>query len=304
VSAWAVELQGVGKRYGARRALDAVTLRVEPGQVFGLIGPNGAGKTTTFSLLCGYLFPSEGQVRVLGVDPGREGVLKGKVGALPHDAALPPGWEVGELLTYWARLGGLGEPSRQARQVLEEVELAEAWRTRTGALSHGMARRVALAQALLGRPPLLLLDEPTAGLDPRVAAQVRARVSALRGQGRTVLVSSHNLSELEELCDAAAILDRGRLAQAGSLSELTGRGAVFRVQVARGEVPLEAVRLLEGIREAGLEVTGVLTVHFDGARHRPEEVISRTVGLLLQHGVLILGVTQGQRLEQRVLELL
>ncbi|EPX62159.1 ABC transporter, ATP-binding protein [Cystobacter fuscus DSM 2262] len=298
----AIELVDVSRRFGPKLAVERVSLRIESGQVYGLIGPNGAGKTTTFSMMCGYLRPTQGQVRVMGVIPSAEGALKGKLGVLPQDAVLPGGWKVGPLLMYWARLSGLEAPEREARESLEKVGLMEAWGVETSALSHGMGKRVALAQALMGRPPLVLLDEPTAGMDPRIAHQVRQVILDMRGQ-RTVVVSSHNLQELEQLCDAAAILDRGRLVQAGSIADLTSQGAEFRVQVARGTVLLPEVEALPGVTAARLEGERVLHVRFDGQAHQPEEVISRVVGHLLQSGVLILGVSRGQRLEERVLQL-
>jgi ABC-type multidrug transport system ATPase subunit len=303
VSDLAIELVNVTKRFGPKVAVDAVNLAVAPGQVYGLIGPNGAGKTTTFSMMCGYLHPSEGSLRVMGVDPSVDGALKGRLGALPQDAVLPGSWEVGALLTYWARLSGLERPEHEAREVLERVGLTEAWKVQTHALSHGMAKRVAMAQALMGKPPLVLLDEPTSGLDPRIAAQVRQVIRDMKGR-QTVVVSSHNLQELEELCDAAAILDRGKLAQAGTMAELTSQGAEFRVQIASGTVIVPEIESLPGVTSARMEAENVLHVRYDGQRHKPEEIISRTVGHLLQTGVLILGVSRGRRLEERVLQLL
>lgn len=298
----AIALTGLTKRFGAKLAVREVTFSVEQGQCYGLIGPNGAGKTTTFSMMCGFLFPTSGTVRVLGAEPTAPGALRGKVGVLPQDAVLPPQWKVGSLLTYLGELSGLPEPSREARAVLERVGLAETWSVAAGALSHGMAKRVAMAQALMGSPPVVLLDEPTAGLDPRIAAQVRNLIRELKGN-TTVVVSSHNLQELEELCDATAILDKGALVRAASMSELTGQLAEFRVQLASGEVPLEAVRALAGCTGADLLGGNQLSVRFDSARVKPEEIITRTVALLAARGVLIFGVTRGQRLEERVLSL-
>jgi ABC-2 type transport system ATP-binding protein len=303
VSELAIELSQVTKRFGPKVAVNAVSLSVPRGQVYGLIGPNGAGKTTAFSMMCGFLHPTSGTLKVMGVTPTTPGGLKGKLGALPQDAILPAGWEIGELLTFWARLSGLGQPEREAREALEKVGLAESWATPTQALSHGMAKRTAMAQALMGQPPLVLLDEPTAGLDPRIAGQVRQLIRDMKGQ-QTVLVSSHNLQELEELCDAAAILDRGTLVKAGTMAELTGQGAEFRVQIARGEIIPPELTQLPGVTDARMESPGVLLVRFDGQAHKPEEVISRTVAHLLQTGVLILGVTRGQKLEERVLQIL
>jgi ABC-2 type transport system ATP-binding protein len=303
VNAPALVLEDVTKRYGATEAVSHLSLSVEEGQCYALIGPNGAGKTTTFSLLCGYLHPTAGRVRVLGVDPAVPGALKRRVGVLPQDAQLPTGWRTGALLTYWARLSGLPEPEREAREALARVDLLGAWDTETYALSHGMAKRASMAQALMGEPPVVLLDEPTAGLDPRTAAHVRDLIQGMRGR-RTVLVSSHNLGELEALCDAAAVLDRGRLAQAGTMAELTGAAVEFRVELARGEVPLAELAAVPGVREAFVAPPGVLVVRHAPREPPAEEVISAVLALLLQRGVRILSVTRGQRLETRVLQLL
>ncbi|NVJ24370.1 MULTISPECIES: ABC transporter ATP-binding protein [Myxococcus] len=298
----AIELFGITKRFGPKVAVNGVSFSVPRGAVYGLIGPNGAGKTTTFSMMCGYLYPSEGTLTVMDVDPSTPGALKGRVGALPQDAVLPPGWEVGALLTYWAKLSGLATPENEAREALDQVGLLDAWKVQTQALSHGMAKRTAMAQALMGRPPLVLLDEPTAGLDPRIAAQVRQVIKDMKGR-QTVVVSSHNLQELEELCDAAAILDKGTLAQAGSMSELTGQGAEFRVQIASGTVIPPELTTLPDVTDARMEGESILVVRF-GGQAKPEQVISRVVAHLLQSGVLILGVSRGRRLEDRVLQLL
>jgi ABC-type multidrug transport system ATPase subunit len=276
----AIELSGVMKRFGSKVALESISLRIEEGQCYGLIGPNGAGKTTTFSLICGYLFPNAGEISVLGVKPQRPGALKRKVGVLPQDAALPAGWKVGALLEFWAELSGLEDPTAEAKTALDRVGLSESWETSAQALSHGMAKRIAFAQALIGRT---LLRE-------------------LKGK-HTLVVSSHNLQELEELCDAAAILDRGRLIQSGSMAELTSMEAEFRIQIAQGDVPLAEIRGLRGVTSASLNPSGVLTIRFDSNQVAPEKIITEVVALLAARGVLILSVSRGRRLEERVLQL-
>jgi ABC-2 type transport system ATP-binding protein len=302
VSEHAIDLSEVSKRYGAQLALDRVSLSVREGECFGLIGPNGAGKTTSFSLMCGYLNPTLGQVRVMGKDPRRARAMKGRLGVLPQDAKLPASMEVGELLRGWARLSGLATPEAQARDVLARVGLSDSWKSAAGTLSHGMAKRVALAQALLGSPPLLLLDEPTAGLDPKLAAEVRKLIADLKGKS-TVVVSSHNLQELEQLCDSVALLDKGRLTQAGTLAEFTAREAEFHVEIARGAVPLIDVRAIAGVNSAQLSPSGRLSIRFDANRLPPEQAVSQTLSLLLGKGVLVLSVERGHKLEDRVLEL-
>ena len=298
MSEWAIEVREAVKRFGPTVAVNRLSLQVRRGECFGLIGPNGAGKTTTFAMMCGYLAANEGEIRVFGLNPRQPGALKRVVGVLPQDAALPGPAMVGPLLQYWARLSSLPDPEREAREALVKVGLSESWATSTQALSHGMNKRIALAQALMGNLPVLLLDEPTGGLDPRIAAHVRQLIRDLKGT-RTIVVSSHNLQELEELCDSAAILDRGALVEAGSMTHLTSRGAEFRVEIARGEVPLAELQALPGCTRASLDPTGALVVQFTGS---PEEIITRVVGLLVSRGVLILGVTRGRKLEDRVLQ--
>ena len=296
----AIELSGLTKHFGAKVAVKDVSFSVGQGQCYGLIGPNGAGKTTTFSMMCGYLFPTAGTVRVMGVDPAEPGALRGKVGVLPQDAVLPATWPVGELLTWLGTLSGLPDAQAEAKRVLERVSLSETWGVQAGALSHGMAKRVAMAQALMGRPPVIFLDEPTAGLDPKIAAAIRQLIRELKGE-HTVVVSSHNLQELEELCDATAILDKGTLVTAASITEITGQGAEVRVLLAKPGFDVGVVRGVTGVQQVSLEGDGrVLVVRYVGA---PEEVISATLLTVLQRGGQVLQVTRGQRLEDKVLQL-
>jgi len=298
-----IEIKDVSKHFGPKVAVHRVSFSVQGGQTYGLIGPNGAGKTTTFSMICGFLKPTTGSISVMGSSPSAPGALKGKLGVLPQDAVLPSLWPVGEFLIHLGRLSSLPDPESEARRVLERVQLPETWNVQCGALSHGMAKRVALAQALMGKPPVICLDEPTAGLDPKIAASIRGLIRELKGE-HTVVVSSHNLQELEELCDATAILDKGKLITSGSMAEMTGQTAEFRVQIAKGPVPLEAVKALSGCRAANLENNdSVLVVYFDGQGVQPEDIITRTVALLAKEQVLILGVWRGKRLEEKVLQL-
>ncbi|HYV49156.1 MAG TPA: ABC transporter ATP-binding protein [Myxococcaceae bacterium] len=300
----AIELTRVSRWFngGAVRAVDDVSFAVPGGECFGLIGPNGAGKTTSFSMMCGYLRPTHGQLRVMGEDPGKAGALKRRVGVLPQDAVLPFGVKVGWLLTYWGKLSGLPQPEREAKESLEKMGLPNAWGMEPQELSHGMGKRVAMAQALMGTPPVLLLDEPTSGLDPKIAAQVRGVIREAKGK-QTVVVSSHNLQELEELCDRAAILDRGKLQQVGTISELTSRSAEFRVQIAKGTVPLEELKGLKGCTGASLPQASMLVVQFDAKVLPDEEMITATLQLLIARGVFVLGVSRGRKLEERILEL-
>ena len=196
MSAPALALAGVHKRFGSVHALRGVDLRVPRGSIFALIGPNGAGKTTLFSVVCGFLRADQGQVAVLDgpPDPAR---FKGRLGALPQDAMLGRELTVREHAVFLARLQGMSKETavREAERVLAIVDLGELAGRRAGTLSHGQVKRVGVAQAFLGDPELILLDEPTAGLDPRHAHDLREAIRNHRGQ-RTIVVSSHNLQEL------------------------------------------------------------------------------------------------------------
>lgn len=297
----ALSLQNVVKHFGNVRAVDGVSFSVAAGECHGLIGANGAGKTTTFSLICGFLRPNTGEIQVMGADPRRDGSLKRRAGVLPQDAVLPATWQVGRLLRYWAELSGLtaNDALTESRRVLEQVGLSEVWGRRAGTLSHGMGKRLALAQALIGSPPLLLLDEPTAGLDPKVAAEIRQIIRTLRG-AHAILISSHNLRELEELCDGATILDRGHVVSSGRMGELTGQSGELRIQVVRGGVPIEALRAL------GLEVSisehNLLRIVFPADAGKPEDIIAKVLPVLLAADVRFTSVQPGHSLEERVLK--
>lgn len=308
----AVRLKQVTKRFGTKTAVDGVSLEIKSGRVYGLIGPNGAGKTTTFSMMAGYLRPTEGDLQMLGFAPTRIDQLKSRVGVLPQDAVLPPTDRVGEFLLHMAKLQGI--PSDKAKSmalaVLDEVGGRDFWGLKCGALSHGMAKRVALAQALLGEPEIVLLDEPTAGLDPRNAYEVRELIKQRRGTC-TLIVSSHNLHELEEICDSAAVLDRGRVVAQGSIAHLTAASEEVRIKVApaRGAppakaLPLDELRNLEVTKRVDFhDESSELVVTFERGSVDAETVIGHVLWVLLHHQVRISGVTKGRGLERRVMDL-
>ncbi|MFO0669699.1 MAG: ABC transporter ATP-binding protein [Polyangiaceae bacterium] len=314
----AVRLRSLTKRFGAKVAVDGVSLEIERGLVYGLIGPNGAGKTTTFSMMAGFLSPTDGVVEVLGHPATDVRALKSRLGVLPQDAVLPRDERVGDFLTYLARLQGsdVETAERSARSVLDEVEGKDWWRLRHQELSHGMAKRVQLAQALLGDPDVVLFDEPTAGLDPRHAHEVRQLMKKRRGRC-TMVISSHNLHELEELCDAAAILDHGRLVASGTIAELTAQSEEIHVTLAevprsspsyRGPlsatVPLPELRAIPFVTRVELhDETNELAVYLERGRVEPELVVAQTLGLLLQREIRIRGLTMGKGLEKRVMDL-
>ena len=206
-----IQCNNITKRYGRTLALDGVTLSLEAGAPIALIGPNGAGKTTLFSLLCGFLRATSGDVKIMGYAPS-DSKLHGRLAALPQDANLDPRFTVGHQLVLLARLQGMSSSvaNKEVRRVLDKVGLPEVIATKPEALSHGMRKRVMLAQALMGSPELILLDEPTAGLDPPNVKVMRSLI-AEAASNATFIISSHNLDELEKVCQSVVHLEKGKL---------------------------------------------------------------------------------------------
>ena len=218
----AIEVAGLEKRYADVRAVDGLSLTVETGEVFGLLGPNGAGKTTTVEILEGYRRPDRGDVRVLGLDPIRDGRhLRPQIGVMLQDAGLYPGLRPLELLRLFAAY--YDHPADPAA-LLERVGLSGDRRTTVRRLSGGQQQRLSLA--LVGTPSLLFLDEPTAGMDPRARATTWDLVRTLSHDGVTVLLTTHAMDEAEQLCDRVGIIDGGRLAACGTPASLTLDAAV------------------------------------------------------------------------------
>ncbi|HEY57727.1 MAG TPA: ATP-binding cassette domain-containing protein [Anaerolineae bacterium] len=230
-----VEIQSLVKRYGDFTAVDHVSFSVASGTIFALLGPNGAGKTSTIRVLMGILFPDEGEVRLLGRPPHE---TREQVGYLPEARGLYRDARLLELLIYLGVLKGLrlADARQRALAWLERFGLAEWAGRKVHELSHGMQQKAQLVAALLHDPPVLVLDEPFQGLDPVNVQLVKELVAELRHQGKTILLSSHQLVHVEALADEVALISRGRIVAQGSLEAL-------RRRYARGDV---AVRLANG----------------------------------------------------------
>lgn len=204
------------------RALDGLTLSIDPGQIFGFLGANGAGKTTTLKLLMRLIFPSAGSARILGHDIGDVSMHQ-RIGYLPENPYFYDYLTAREFLDYCAEIFGYPSAARKKRaaDLLARVKLDEKrWDTQLRKFSKGMLQRVGLAQSLINDPEIVFLDEPMSGLDPVGRREVRDLIAALRDEGKTVFMCSHILSDIEVLCDQVAILKRGKLAQVGYLDEL------------------------------------------------------------------------------------
>lgn len=284
----ALTIVGLDKRFGKRKALDALTFSVPAGSICGLIGPNGAGKTTTMSIIAGFLTADAGTVDLLGMgsyDPAKHA---GRVGILPQDAELPVASTPRQLLNVWGRLQGI--PGDRIKAVVDDVLglvlLGDRADAKIATLSHGMRRRVTVASALLGDPDFVLLDEPTSGLDPAQARHLRDALASLRGR-TTVLVSSHNLAELESLCDRVVVIDHGRCVREGSMDVVTGADREVTITLAApfppGREPTVTLRLPPGDPRSLAEAT------------------TNLLGELIAEGARVQSVQPGSSLEARVL---
>lgn len=220
-----IEFTDVAKIYGERVALGDVSFHLPEGSVLGLLGPNGAGKTTALRLILGLIEPSSGTVRLQGQSPYRRESRQG-VGYLPERIGFPQRISVRAFLRLHAGLAGLdsGEARREVSEIAEQTDIADRLGEPLGSLSKGLAQRVGFAQALLGRPKLLLLDEPGSGLDPIGIRAARDWIQVARQRGCSVLLSSHQLSEVERICDRVVILREGCVLAEGSLSQIVLQG--------------------------------------------------------------------------------
>ncbi len=226
----AIELRGLVKEFavGLRgvklRAVDGLDLAVAPGEIFGLLGPNGSGKSTTIKMLLGLLEPTAGEARVFGIPSARVEARR-DVGYLPESPFFYRYLSGRELVRFYGQMCGLRGPELHARvaSVLAAVGLSEAAERTVGTYSKGMLQRVGLAQAMVHNPRLLILDEPTAGVDPVGAAAISELILRLKAEGKTILITSHLLGQIEDICDRVAILDRGRLVVEGTVASLVGR---------------------------------------------------------------------------------
>ena len=259
----AIACRGLTKRYGSVLALDGLDLEIPSGSVFGFLGPNGAGKTTTLRLLTSLAQPSSGEASVGGVATGSgEANRRGLIGYLDQDPRFHGWMTARELLDLVGRLYRMPHAERRSRaaEVLELVGLADAARRPIGGFSGGMRQRLGLAQAILNRPPVLLLDEPVSSLDPEGRVDMLGVIRALGGAS-TVLFSTHILTDVERVCDRVAILDHGRLVTTGPMDELLERYArpIYRVEPEDGQAATVAL-LVQALQSASW-VAGVDEAH-------------------------------------------
>jgi len=247
-----IEAEGLRKSYNGALAVDGVSFRIGAGEIFGFLGPNGAGKTTTMRMLYGLASPTGGTLRILGRPfHERDRDLKRHIGVVPQETNLDPDLTVLDNLTTWARFYGYPreEGCRRARDLIAFVELTEKSDARVEHLSGGMKRRLLIARALMSDPRILILDEPTTGLDPQSRSLLWEKVRALKAQGKTIILTTHYMDEAEKLCDRLVIMERGRIIREGHPRDLV-RDVIGR-EVLELRVPAsEHSRLLQALGEA------------------------------------------------------
>jgi ABC-2 type transport system ATP-binding protein len=236
-----LKVSAISKAFGAIRAVDSVSFHVSEGEIYGLLGPNGAGKTTTISMVCGLLQPDAGEIFIQGKSfSDNPNGAKRLMGVTPQDLALYEELTGRENLEFWGRIAGLkpAEARQRATELLEALSLTDRAKDAVKNYSGGMKRRINLGCALLHRPKLVLLDEPTVGIDPQARARILEFITALRGTGTAILYTTHYLEEAETLCQRIGIIDHGKVLAEGTLSQLQerlGEGLVFTVDADFGE---------------------------------------------------------------------
>lgn len=262
-----LEIRNLSKRYGKFLALDDLTLDVAQGSIFGFVGANGAGKTTTFRILASLMRATSGKARIDGVEVGADPrAVRKRIGYMPDFFGVYDNLKVTEYLEFYGRAAGMGakECQKAANDFLALVDLEDKRSFYVDTLSRGMKQRLCLARCLMHNPKLLILDEPASGMDPRARFEMMGILRELRHLGKTILISSHILPELGELCDTIGIIERGKLVMTGLVGEILARASgvdVIRIRIADGSRIDEAIRMLK--EQSG--VTGI-TLEDDALR--------------------------------------
>ena len=273
----ALTAQHLTRRFGDRVAVDDVSFELTEGEIFALLGPNGAGKTTTLRMLAGLIAPTSGSVQIGGdnVTPDAASGLRGRLGFLTEAPGLWDNLTVHENLSVYARLYGLADPDKAVSDALALFGIADRRGDRAARLSKGLKQRVALARALVHQPRIVMLDEPTSGLDPESAKAVRELIVAMRGEGRAVLLCTHNLDEVERVADRVAVL-RSRLVAVGTPSAL--RQQLFtprlRIQLTEAAEPFAATLRAGGVRDV---TTDGIWLSLDGGTLTTPQIVRALV---------------------------
>jgi len=296
-----IEVLGLGKRFGSRTAVEAMSFQVNPGEVFGLLGPNGAGKTTTVRMLAGLLRPSEGDAQVCGQSIHGDGAtLRSRLGLLTEQPGLYDRLTARENLRFFIKLHGLDEASvwPMAHAYLARFGLSGREDEPCGGFSKGMRQKLAIIRTLLHSPKVIFLDEPTSGLDPQAARSVRDAVAELATEGRTLVLCSHNLAEVERLCQRVAVV-KNRLLKVAPVKELRRHGGWLTVQIEAGGAQFaSAVQTLPFAQQVTTDPRGLKVLLGDPGQ------VPEVIAALVHAGARIHSATMAERaLEEVYLEL-
>ena len=280
-----IRLEGISKQLGKREILRDVSFTVKQGDIFGYLGPNGAGKTTTIRILLGLLRPTSGKATILGEDVSRDEARR-KVGFVLESDGLYDNKTAEENLWYYARIYGMAKPAERIDRILNLVELWDRAKDKVGTYSKGMRQRLALARAMTHNPELLVLDEPTAGVDPSGQIEVREVIlNMAHKEGRTIFLSSHNLDEVQRICNRIALIDRGEIKLYGELEQLQREMSGNEVEIETTEAIAEPLfSELKSLSHLGLRERKDKTLTFvlqEGIR------VPDIVSLLVKRGVEI-----------------
>jgi len=301
-----IKCETLTKRFQGIKALDGLDLELEITQPTGIVGPNGAGKSTLFAILCGFISPTSGKVRVLDHAPDSS-YIKGKLSLLPQDTSMFKGVDVMTQLRHYARLQNFNrnEAIKEVDHVLAQVQATSFAKQFPETLSFGQRKRIMLAQSLIGKPELILMDEPTSGLDPVAATEVRNLLREL-GNEYSVIISSHNLSEIEDICSDIAILNKGKLVIHSSLSELKRSGQCFSLML---EAPCD-IHLSELLKE----ISGISKIENDNNDMKSwiihyesgsaEQLQIKILSKLGETGIAISELKKGKALADEVSEII
>lgn len=283
-----LQVVGLKKRFGDREAVRSVSFEVAKGEAFGLLGPNGAGKSTTISMICGLLQSDAGDVKVGGVSVKKDPLqVKQKIGVVPQDIALYLTMSARENLIFWGRMYGLSgsQAKLRAEEVLEIVGLADRAKEKVENYSGGMKRRINIGAALMHRPELLIMDEPTVGIDPQSRNHILETVKMLNQQGMTVIYTSHYMEEVEYLCTRIAIIDYGQVIASGTKNELCNRlvgGTAIQLATDRTDDQLIGkLKAVAGVQKITAD-DGQLTVFASDARQIVGDVVSTAIAAGVQ----------------------
>ncbi|HEX9330437.1 MAG TPA: ATP-binding cassette domain-containing protein [Anaerolineales bacterium] len=299
-----IQVNGLTKDYGARRAIDDLTFDAEQGEIVGFLGPNGAGKTTTMRILTGYMPPTDGTATVAGYDIVEESLeVRKRVGYLPETVPLYTDMTALSYLKFMADLRKIPESEQRAYETLERVNLADRANSYIGNFSKGMRQRMGLAQALIHRPEVLILDEPTIGLDPAQVVEMRNVIKEI-GKDRTVLLSTHILSEAQQICDRVLIINKGKIVAEDTPENLQSRlvGSQRVVLRVRGETDELAAKVskVKGTRDVEAKSDGSVEFEFSAG----QDVRPQVAKAVIQAGFDLLEMRPiGLSLEEIFLEL-